>query len=45
MSLDEDGLTGPGILIEPLTALAGGLLGGITITLLAWRLAWRRGRR
>jgi len=33
------------ILIEPLTALAGGLLGGALVTAVAWRLAWREAER
>ena len=41
--LDEEGLAGT-ILIEPLTALAGGILGGVTVTVIAWRLAWARNR-
>lgn len=32
--------------VEPFTALAGGILGGALVTLLAWRLAWAAaGRR
>lgn len=38
---EELGLAGT-ILIEPLTALAGGIMGGLTVAVLAWRLAWRR---
>jgi hypothetical protein len=36
----EEGWAGT-ILVEPLTALAGGILGGTLVTALAWRLAWR----
>jgi len=32
------------VLVEPLTALAGGLLGGALVMTLAWRAAWRRCR-
>ena len=31
------------ILVEPLTALAGGILGGVAVSVVAWRLAWSRG--
>lgn len=37
----EQGWAGT-FLIEPLTALAGGILGGVAVSALAWRLAWRR---
>lgn len=40
----DDGWAGT-ILVEPLTALAGGILGGTLVTALAWRLAWRRAIR
>lgn len=39
--LDEEGLVGT-ILVEPLTALAGGILGGILVGVVGWRAAWRR---
>ena len=29
------------VLIEPLTALAGGIIGGTAIAVLAWRATWR----
>lgn len=41
--LEEEGLVGT-ILVEPLTALAGGILGGVTVSVVAWRLAWRQHR-
>lgn len=41
---DEEGWAGT-ILIDPLTALFGGILGGLTVTALAWRLAWRTATR
>ena len=37
----EQGWAGT-FLIEPLTALAGGILGGVAVSALAWRLAWRQ---
>lgn len=40
----DDGWAGT-ILVEPLTALAGGLLGGVIVTAVAWRLAWREAER
>lgn len=33
---DDDGWGGT-ILVEPLTALAGGLVGGIIVSVIAWR--------
>lgn len=36
----DDGWAGT-ILVEPLTALAGGILGGLVIGTLAWRALWR----
>lgn len=39
-SLDEEGWVGT-FLVEPLTALAGGLLGGAIALTVAWHLAWR----
>lgn len=41
--LEEEGLVGT-ILVEPLTALAGGIVGGVAVSVVAWRLAWRRQR-
>lgn len=40
----EEGWAGT-FLVEPLTALAGGLLGGALVTVVAWRLAWREAER
>lgn len=37
---DEEGWAGT-FLVEPLTALAGGLLGGAIALSVAWHLAWR----
>lgn len=31
-------------IVEPLTALAGGILGGVAVSVVAWRLAWREQR-
>lgn len=39
--LAEEGWAGT-VLIEPLTALAGGILGGILVGVVGWRAAWRR---
>lgn len=39
---EDDGWAGT-ILVEPLTALAGGVLGGVLVSVVAWRLAWRTG--
>lgn len=39
--LAEEGWAGT-FLVEPLTALAGGLLGGTLIGLAVWRAMWRR---
>lgn len=39
--LAEEGWVGT-FLVEPLTALAGGIIGGVTVAAVAWRLAWRR---
>lgn len=36
----DDGWAGT-ILVEPLTALAGGILGGVLVGALAWRHAWK----
>ena len=36
----EEGWAGT-VLVEPLTALAGGILGGLVVGALAWRAAWR----
>lgn len=41
--LEEEGLVGT-ILVEPLTALAGGIIGGALVSACAWRLAWRARR-
>ena len=41
--LEEEGLAGT-ILVEPLTALAGGILGGVAVSVVAWRLAWAQRR-
>jgi hypothetical protein len=38
--VDEEGWTGT-VLVEPLTALAGGIVGGAIIATIAWRYAWR----
>ena len=37
----EEGWAGT-ILVEPLTALAGGILGGALAVAVAWRYAWPR---
>lgn len=34
-----------GILVEPLLAIAGGIMGGVAVTALAWRLEWSRSTR
>lgn len=44
LEADEEGWAGT-ILIEPLTALAGGILGGVAVSVVAWRLAWAPRRR
>lgn len=38
--IDEDGWAGT-VLVEPLTAIAGGLVGGIIVGVIAWRAVWR----
>lgn len=43
LELDEDGWAGT-ILVEPLSALAGGILGGVLVGAVGWRLAWRQQR-
>lgn len=40
MDHEDDGFVGT-VLFEPLTALAGGLIGGVTVTIVAWQLAFR----
>lgn len=42
LETEDDGWAGT-IIVEPLTALAGGILGGALVSLVAWRLAWRTG--
>lgn len=37
---EEDGWAGA-ILVEPLTALAGGIIGGVTVAVIAWRIAMK----
>lgn len=43
LELEEDGWADT-ILVEPLTALAGGIIGGVLVSAVGWRLAWRRQR-
>jgi hypothetical protein len=38
---DDDGWAGT-VLVEPLTALAGGIAGGIIVAVYVWRHVWRR---
>jgi hypothetical protein len=40
----EEGWAGT-FLVEPLSAVAGGILGGALVTALGWRLAWRAAER
>ncbi len=41
MLIDEDDdLALPGVVFEPLTALAGGLLGGAVTAARLWRVGW-----
>lgn len=35
---------GRSIIVEPLTALAGGIVGGTLVAALAWRTMWRHAR-
>lgn len=42
LEAEDDGWAST-ILVEPLTALAGGILGGVAVSVIAWRLAWRAG--
>lgn len=44
LDLEEQGWAGT-FLVEPLTALAGGVLGGMAVSVVAWRLAWAHRRR
>lgn len=44
LDLEEEGLVGT-VLVEPLTALAGGIIGGALVACTAWRLAWHTRHR